>query len=97
MSIQIVVVFDVVPERFDMAVDAFGELARRTSEEPGALRFDAYVSAEKANTVVLVEEWADQNAIDLHMKEDCVRDFLAKVDGAFRGEPAVHRLSSIDA
>ncbi|WP_159944515.1 MULTISPECIES: putative quinol monooxygenase [unclassified Nocardiopsis] len=96
MSIQIVVVFDVLPERFDMAVDAFRELASRTSEEEGSLRFDAFVSAERPNTVVLVEEWADQDAIDLHMKEDCVRDFLGKVEGAFRGEPQVHRLSPID-
>ncbi|GAA1448713.1 putative quinol monooxygenase [Nocardiopsis tropica] len=97
MSIQIVVIFDVLPERLGTAVSAFRELAARTIEEQGALRFDAFLSAEHADTVVLVEEWADQYAIDQHMKEACVREFLSQVEGCFRSDPTVHRLSPLSA
>ncbi|MEU5000858.1 putative quinol monooxygenase [Streptomyces sp. NPDC086554] len=92
MSIEITVLFDVVPERMESVVDAFGELAAATREEEGALRFDACLSEGHPHTVVLVEEWADQAAIDLHMKEEYTAAFLAKVDGAFRNPPHVHRL-----
>ncbi|MFV2197515.1 putative quinol monooxygenase [Nocardiopsis sp. LOL_012] len=97
MSIQIVVVFDVRPEHFDTAVAAFRDLAARTIEEEGALRFDAFLSQGRDNTVVLVEEWADQDAIDQHMKEDCVREFLDRVEGCFRSEATVHRLEAVGA
>ncbi|MFE1308253.1 putative quinol monooxygenase [Streptomyces sp. NPDC058755] len=92
MSIEITVVFDVVPDRMEPVVAAFGKLCAATRQEEGALRFDAFRSEEHANTVVLVEEWADQEAIDLHMKEAYVAGFLAEVDGAFARPAQVHRL-----
>jgi quinol monooxygenase YgiN len=97
MSIEITVLFDVVPDRLTDTVEAFDELCAATQQEEGALRFDAWRSAEHENVVVLVEEWADQEAIDLHMKEPYVADFLAKVDGAYLRAPYVHRLRPLDA
>ena len=97
MSIEITVLFDVVPERLAATADAFGELCAATRQEEGALRFDAWRSEEHENVIVLVEEWADQAAIDLHMKEPYVADFLAKVEGAYVRPPYVHRLRPLAA
>ncbi|MBV6698886.1 putative quinol monooxygenase [Kitasatospora aureofaciens] len=95
MTIQIVVTFDVLPERLEPTLAAFQELAAHTRREEGALRFDVFRSQAEEHTVVLVEDWADQHAIDLHMKEEYTAAFLAKVDGAFRAAARVHRLVEI--
>ncbi|MFE2226103.1 putative quinol monooxygenase [Streptomyces kronopolitis] len=92
MSIEITVLFDVVPNQMESVVDAFRDLAVATRQEEGVLRFDACLSEEHADTVVLVEEWVDQTAIDLHMKKEYTEAFLSRVDGAFRNPPHVHRL-----
>ncbi|WP_217143824.1 putative quinol monooxygenase [Streptomyces sp. AC627_RSS907] len=97
MSIEITVLFDVVPDRMDSVTAAFQELCEATRKEEGALRFDALRSEEHPNIVVLVEDWADQEAIDLHMKEPYVADFLARTEGAFTHPPYVHRLRALDA
>ncbi|WP_037855494.1 putative quinol monooxygenase [Streptomyces sp. NRRL S-340] len=97
MSIEITVLFDVVPDRTEQAADAFARLCAETREEEGALRFDAFRSAEHDHVIVLVEEWADQAAIDLHMKQEYVAAFLAATDGAFVRPPSVHRLRPLGA
>ncbi|GGZ55015.1 putative quinol monooxygenase [Streptomyces rochei] len=97
MSIEITVVFDVVPDRMDSVTAAFQKLCDATREEEGALRFDAFRSEEHRDVVVLVEDWADQEAIDLHMKEPYVADFLARTEGAFVRPPYVHRLRALGA
>uniref|UniRef100_A0AAU2JRG5 Antibiotic biosynthesis monooxygenase n=1 Tax=Streptomyces sp. NBC_00049 TaxID=2903617 RepID=A0AAU2JRG5_9ACTN len=97
MSIHITVLFTVVPDRLDASLTAFRELATHTRTEKGALRFDAFVAEEHADTVVLVEEWADQEAIDLHMKEPWTAEFLERVEGAFAGSPQVYRIRPLDA
>lgn len=97
MSIEITVLFDVVPDRLAATADAFGKLCAATRQEPGALRFDAWRSDRHDNVIVLVEEWADQAAIDLHMKEPHVAEFLSRVDGAYARPPYVHRLRPLDA
>lgn len=96
MSIEITVLFDVVPDRMDAVAAAFQELCDATRQEEGALRFDAFRSEEHQDVVVLVEDWADQNAIDLHMKEPYVAEFLARTEGAFVRPPYVHRLRALD-
>lgn len=97
MSIEITVLFDVVPDRMDSVAAAFQELCEATREEEGALRFDALRSEEHPHVIVLVEDWADQEAIDLHMKEPYVADFLARTEGSFLRPPHVHRLRALDA
>ncbi|MFE0405818.1 putative quinol monooxygenase [Streptomyces nigra] len=97
MSIEITVLFDVVPGRMESVAAAFQDLCDATRQEEGALRFDAFRSAEHPDVVVLVEDWADQEAINLHMKQPYVAEFLARTDGAFGRPPYVHRLRALDA
>ncbi|MEW2513870.1 putative quinol monooxygenase [Streptomyces sp. NPDC046870] len=95
MSIQITVRFDIEPDRMERVVASFQKLCAATRQEEGALRFDAFRSEEHPHVVVLIEEWADQDAIDLHMKEDYVAGFLTEVDGAFVRPPQVDRLQPL--
>jgi quinol monooxygenase YgiN len=95
MSVSIVVLFDVKPERLTDTLHAFEELATQTRTEDGAVIFDVHTVEERPSTVVLIEEWIDQRAIDLHMKEPYTAQFLDRVDGAFRSAQQVLRLTPL--
>lgn len=44
------------------------ELIDESSKEEGCISYDLYESNDDSNSLVLVEHWASQNAIDLHNK-----------------------------
>lgn len=41
-------------------------LAAQIRAEPGCLRYEYFVPLQDAETVLLIDSWADQAAIDLH-------------------------------
>ena len=97
MSIEIAVLFDVVSHRMEQVTTAFQDLCEATRKEEGALLFDAFRSEEHDNVIVLIEEWASQEAIDRHMQEGHVALFLGIVEGSFARPPQVHRLRHLGA
>jgi quinol monooxygenase YgiN len=96
MTIHIVVDVDVLPGRLDDARAAFRELAAATLLEAGCLQFDVFVSEEEDDRLVLVEAWADQDAIDLHMKEECTARFLQRASTVFPHPPRARRIRPVD-
>ena len=95
MTITIVVDFDLEPSRAGATHRAFRELAEHTRAEPGALVFDAFTDPDRPNSVVLVEQWADQHAIDEHMELPHTKAFLDAVHGAFASPQTVRRLDPL--
>ena len=95
MTITIVVDFDLEPSRADETRRAFQELAEQTRREPGALVFDAFADPHRPNTVVLVEQWADQHAINAHMELPHTKAFLDASQGAFVNPQTVRRLDPL--
>jgi len=96
MTIHVVVDVDVLPGRLDEAQDAFRELVAATLPEQGCLQFDVFVSEQEENRLVLVETWADQDAIDLHMKEEHTTHFLERVRTVFPHPPHARRIRPVD-
>lgn len=41
-------------------------IAAEIRREPGNLRYDYYVPLEDPETVLLIDQWEDQDALDLH-------------------------------
>lgn len=97
MSIHIVVRFDIKPEHLSNTLEAFTELADETRKEPGATVFDVYRAQEEPNTVILIEDWTDQDAIDVHMKQPHTLRFLERVRGAFATPQTVLHLDPVTA
>ncbi|WP_418002718.1 putative quinol monooxygenase [Mycobacterium sp. PDNC021] len=93
MTIQIVVQFDILPDNVPAVLEAFRLLAKETSAEPGVTRFEAFTVDEHPHRVVLVEEWADQAAIDKHMTHAHTDQFRATTANAFQTPPIVNRLT----
>lgn len=95
MTIQIVVQFDIHPDHAPATLEAFRLLAKETSTEPGAKRFEAFTVDDHPHRVVLVEEWADQAAIDEHMTHAHTDQFRAATANAFPAPPIVNRLNPL--
>ena len=95
MSIQIVVQFDLHPDKSLAALEAFRLLAKETSAKPGVTRFEAFTVDEHPNRVVLVEEWTDQAAIDEHMTHAHTAQFRAATADVFQSPPIVNRLAML--
>lgn len=57
--------------------EELGKLRAATRREPGCLRFDFYQSIEEDGAFVLIEDFADQAAFDLHMAARYTKDYFA--------------------
>ena len=54
--------------QFEALREACLEHSRRSREEPGCLRHNAYVDAENPMRLFFYEEWADRAALEAHFK-----------------------------
>lgn len=97
MSIHIVVRFEIKPERLSDTLAAFADLAEETRKEPGTTVFDVYRARQEPTSVVLIEYWADQDAIDVHMKQPHTLRFLERVRDAFATPQTVLHLDPVSA
>ena len=96
MTVHIVVDMDVLPGQRDHVIEGLRALVPPTLEEEGCHRFEVYVPETEENRIVLVETWADQHAIDLHMKTEYTEAFLAHVKTSFPHAPNARRIAPVD-
>lgn len=64
------------PGREDELAQELGLLVPPTQEEPGCLAFRAYQHPAIINRFVVYEEFADQAAIDAHLRFDYTQRFI---------------------
>lgn len=55
------------------------ELISETRKEEGCLAYNLYESLEERNTFIMVENWKDQFAIDIHNQNPLLQNFFSKV------------------
>ncbi|GAA0834275.1 hypothetical protein GCM10009112_24120 [Marinomonas arenicola] len=53
---------------FDLVLSALRECEEHSKIEQGCLRYDILLNNLKPLTIMIVEKWLDQNALDLHNK-----------------------------
>jgi quinol monooxygenase YgiN len=63
-------------ERF---AEAAIEMCRRSRQELGCCGYRVYAELEQDDRYVIVEEWADDDALQSHFAEPYTREFLAKL------------------
>jgi quinol monooxygenase YgiN len=75
-------------------VAAAREVVAATRADGGCLAYGFYADLDDENTIVNVEMWRDQAALDAHMTHAHTTDFLARVGGLVHGTPSVvvHRI-----
>jgi len=53
-------------ENISLVGDLLKEQARRSSEEPGCIRFEVYHSQSDSQQFILVEQWANEEDLERH-------------------------------
>ena len=48
------------------------EQAKRSSEEPGCIRFEVYHSSSDVQQFILVEQWANDGDLERHKNANCL-------------------------
>jgi quinol monooxygenase YgiN len=66
MEVRLVVTIAAVPGKGLELAQAFSRRAVDTRKEDGCNQFEAFVSADDPDRVVILERWRDQAALDAH-------------------------------
>ena len=69
-SIEIVVFIKVKPELIETARPIVADLVHETKKEAGVERFDLFQDANEEGTFILIQKWANQEALDNHRKAE---------------------------
>jgi quinol monooxygenase YgiN len=64
------------PANTDAAAEAAHTLATATRQEPGNIQYGMWFSPNEPGTLMVVEEWADDDALNAHMAAPHMADFL---------------------
>lgn len=69
------------PANTDAAVAAIAELETATRAEDGNIQYGFWLSHSEPGTFMVVEEWADDDALNAHMASDHMAAFLTAAGG----------------
>lgn len=76
---------------FDKCRELISDIITVTRAEEGCLRFELY-HYPQSNQLVLIERWADQQALDFHYQQPYVQDIFAYYQDALLTEPKLFKL-----
>ena len=74
--------------REDLA-SAAREMAAATRDDDGCQAYGFYADLADENTILSLEIWRDQEALDAHMAHPHTRQFLTRAPGLIDGTPAM--------
>ncbi|WP_254839045.1 putative quinol monooxygenase [Natronomonas marina] len=75
----------------EAALDLLEELAEQSRAEDGVVDYCVTTDVESPNTVRVVEEYEDADAVDAHMSSDHFESFQADIAAHLAGEPELYR------
>ncbi|MEU9545610.1 putative quinol monooxygenase [Streptomyces mirabilis] len=90
MSVVIVVSFKPDPTHRDELIAAIDRAARVFHTEHGCERFTLSANDQR---IVLIEKWADQQALQAHQGTTRLHELFAEIDGMVIGNPDIQILT----
>lgn len=87
-----------MPGRRGELVAAAREVVACSRGDDGCESYGFYSDIDDVDTIVSIEIWRDQAALDAHMAHQHTADFLCQVTGLIAGTPEMvfHHVSDID-
>jgi quinol monooxygenase YgiN len=95
MALTIVATFKAKPETAERLLRELQALAVLTREEPGCISYRPYVAPEDPTAIVMVETWADKDAIDGHNTSDHFQAFIKVVPDLVAAPVAIEVLKPV--
>lgn len=74
MAVRHVVTIQVAPGRADDSASAFKALQAIAQQQEGCEQYELFQSLDEPEKVVLVERWASQELLDIHMEAERTRN-----------------------
>ena len=66
MGIRLVVSLEALPGKLELLLAQSAERAKEVREQPGCIEFSFFQDIENPDRLVLLEKWADQEALETH-------------------------------
>jgi quinol monooxygenase YgiN len=66
------------------------------AHDKGCLMYMPHIDTERPSTVILIEKWVDQAALDAHSKSPQMKEAMALFDECTEGKPQMHSLKELD-
>lgn len=92
---SIVAYIPVKPGAMDATLAAVQELVAAVGQEPGTLFYSVSIDPSDPNTLVVMERYQDQAAVDAHMAGPGLGGFVAACEQHFAGELRIAVLDEI--
>lgn len=84
---NVIVLFDVKPERRQDFINAIAEVTPHARQAPGNLGFNTFQYEDDPNKFVLVEGWESAEAHETHLVQDYSKKLDAAIEGIFVSNP----------
>lgn len=81
----------IAPDSREAALDLFEDLAAASRAEDGVVDYRVTTDVESPNTVRVIEQYEDAEAVDAHMSSDHFESFQADIAPHMAGEPMLYR------
>ena len=94
MPVVVVASLTAKPESVDTLRDILAQAAEEVHEEPGCQLYSLHQTGE---TFVLVEQWADEEALQTHMKAPAIGTMFSAAGGHLAGAPDIKTLQPVPA
>lgn len=79
----------VMEGRMDEALGAFKELMSRVAQEEGTVLYSLNVEKASPNTLVVVEQYRDEDSLKFHSSTPYFKEFFAKSASFTTGKPEI--------
>jgi quinol monooxygenase YgiN len=79
------------PESREAALEHVEALAQQSRAEDGVVDYRVTTDVEAPNTVRVIEQYEDADAVDAHMSSDHFQSFQAEIAAHLAGEPELYR------
>lgn len=84
---NVLVFFDVKPEKRKAFIDAAAELMPQSRKAPGNIRFNLFEQEKDQNKFVFVESWENAATHETQLEQDFIKKFFKDTDGMFISDP----------
>lgn len=83
-------IFDVKETEFDNFLADINKLIDSSKQEAGCLGYELYQSTTSENRFVMIENWADQAAVEQHNQNPDLIAFAQSVGNYVTAKPVLH-------